>query len=137
MQTLGQLINQYRNINNLSLREFAKICDVSHSYIDKLEKGIDPRNGKPIEPTIDTVERIAQAMNMSLEDVLLRIGKISSYKEERLKKSQSLKDELIDIMIKRGIIKNTNDINEEHLKLIEYAIKTYADNTNNLRKDED
>lgn len=137
MNTLGNLIKEYRNENNLSLRDFAKMCDVSHSYIDKLEKGIDPRNGKTVEPTLDVIEKVASAMNISLEELLLKIGKISSYNEERLKKAESLKDELIEMMIRRNIIKNKNDINNKHLELIEYAIKTYAEETNYKCKDED
>lgn len=67
---LGDLIKQYRTINKLSLRDFAQKCGLSHTYIAALEKNIDPRTGKPIAPTLDTVKYIAKGMNTSIEDIL-------------------------------------------------------------------
>lgn len=67
---LGDLIKQYRTTNKLSLRDFAQRCGLSHTYISALEKNIDPRTGKPIAPTLDTVKYIANGMNTSVEDVL-------------------------------------------------------------------
>ncbi|MGH1260516.1 MULTISPECIES: helix-turn-helix domain-containing protein [Bacillus] len=74
MKTLGNIINEYRKEKNLSLREFALRCQLSHSYIDKLEKGIDPRNGKPVEPTLAVIEQIAKALNKNKSDLLEEIG---------------------------------------------------------------
>lgn len=52
---------------NLSLRDFAKLCDnISHTQIDCIEKGYDPRTGKPIRPTVDTLERIAKGTGVSV-----------------------------------------------------------------------
>ncbi|HDR7389419.1 transcriptional regulator [Bacillus thuringiensis] len=73
-KTLGEIIKNYRLTNKLSLRDFAQKCDVSHTYIDKLEKGIDPRNGKPVEPTLLVVEKISKAMNKKTENLLEEIG---------------------------------------------------------------
>ena len=67
---LGDLIKEYRNKNKLSLRDFAQKCGLSHSYISALEKNIDPRTGKPIAPTLDTVKYISKGMNLSIEDIL-------------------------------------------------------------------
>lgn len=67
---LGNLIKQYRIINKLSLRDFASKCGLSHTYISALEKNIDPRTGKPIAPTLDTVKYIAKGMNTSIEEIL-------------------------------------------------------------------
>lgn len=74
MKTLGMIIREYRQERNLSLREFATRCQLSHSYIDKLEKGIDPRNGKPVEPTLAVIEKIAKAINKDKTDLLEEIG---------------------------------------------------------------
>ena len=67
---LGELIKKYRNENKISQRDFAKTCNLSHTYIAALEKNIDQRTGKPIAPTLDTVKYISKAMNMSIETVL-------------------------------------------------------------------
>lgn len=67
---LGELIKKYRNENGISQRDFAKLCNLSHTYIAALEKNIDPRTNKPIAPTLDTVKYVSKAMNMSIEEVL-------------------------------------------------------------------
>ncbi|MED1536184.1 helix-turn-helix domain-containing protein [Bacillus pseudomycoides] len=77
MKTLGIMIREYRQEHNLSLREFATRCQLSHSYIDKLEKGVDPRNGKSVEPTLAVVEQIAKAINKDKSDLLEEIGYLS------------------------------------------------------------
>ena len=72
---LGDLIKQYRTINKLSLRNFASRCGLSHTYISALEKNIDPRTGKPIAPTLDTVKYVAKGMNTSVEEILKVLDK--------------------------------------------------------------
>lgn len=67
---LGDLIKEYRIDNKLSLRVFAERCGLSHTYISALEKNIDPRTGKPIAPTLDTVKYISKGMNISIEKIL-------------------------------------------------------------------
>lgn len=67
---LGDLIKKYRTEHKISQRDFAKLCNLSHTYIAALEKNIDSRTGKPIAPTLDTVKYVSKAMNMSIEDVL-------------------------------------------------------------------
>lgn len=67
---LGELIKKYRTENKISQRDFAKLCNLSHTYIAALEKNIDSRTGNPIAPTLDTVKYVAKAMNISIEKVL-------------------------------------------------------------------
>ena len=76
-KTLGEIIKNYRLTNKLSLRDFAQKCDVSHTYIDKLEKGVDSRTGKPVEPTLLVIEKISNAMNISTKSLLEEIGFIT------------------------------------------------------------
>lgn len=67
---LGEVIKKYRKEKDISLRDFAKLCDLSHTYISALEKNIDPRTNKPIAPTLDTVKLVARAMNMNIDELL-------------------------------------------------------------------
>ncbi|WLG16658.1 helix-turn-helix domain-containing protein [Bacillus cereus] len=76
-KTLGEIIKNYRLTNKLSLRDFAQKCDVSHTYIDKLEKGVDSRTGKPVEPTLLVIEKISNAMSISTKSLLEDIGFIA------------------------------------------------------------
>ncbi|SHI04008.1 helix-turn-helix domain-containing protein [Clostridium grantii] len=118
MKALGQLIKDYRATNDLSLREFAKKSNVSHSYIDKLEKGFDNRTGKKVEPTIDTIEKISKAMNVSLEFVLTQTGKISKYEKAGSISEQILKfieNEYGDINYNESLVKDLANVIENHL----------------------
>lgn len=67
---LGNLIYKYRVENDLSLRAFANKCGLSYTYISMLEKNKDYRTGKPIAPTLESVKNIANAMNLSIDELL-------------------------------------------------------------------
>lgn len=56
---IGEKIRHLRG--DLSLRDFAKKCDISHTTIDTLEKGVDFRTGKPTQVKVTTLQKIADA----------------------------------------------------------------------------
>ena len=64
---LGELIVDYRTKMSISQREFSRRCDLSNSYISFLEKGINPKTGKPLAPTIEQYKKIARGMSISLQ----------------------------------------------------------------------
>lgn len=69
MTKLGELINEYRLCNNLSIRQFAKKCGLSSTYIDKLEK--NGKNGvKLIEPTLYALGKVANGMGLSITELM-------------------------------------------------------------------
>ena len=74
MNYIGDFIKKYRG--DMSLREFAEKCDISHTHLDSIEKGYDPRTGKPVRVTVDTLKKIANAMNMSVNDLLIQSGDV-------------------------------------------------------------
>ncbi len=71
---IGSFIHEYRG--KQSLREFATKCGISHTHLDSIEKGTDYRSGKPVRVTIDTLEKIANAMNMSVNELLIESGAV-------------------------------------------------------------
>ena len=74
MNYIGDFIRKYRG--NMSLRDFAEKCNISHTHLDSIEKGIDPRSGKPVSVTVDTLKKIAKAMNMTINDLLIESGDV-------------------------------------------------------------
>ena len=55
---LSEFIRSKRG--TLSLRDFAKMCgNISHTQIDSIERGVDPRTNKPVRPTIDTLKKLS------------------------------------------------------------------------------
>lgn len=74
MNYIGSYIRKYRG--NVSLRDFAEKCGISHTHLDSIEKGIDPRTGKPVKVTVETLKKIANAMNMTINDLLIKSGDV-------------------------------------------------------------
>lgn len=74
MNYIGDFIKKYRG--DMSLREFAEKCGISHTHLDSIEKGIDPRTGKPVSVTVETLKKIAKAMKMTINDLLIQSGDV-------------------------------------------------------------
>ena len=68
--TIGDINKNYRTANDLSMDNFGKLASLSKAYISILERGSNPRNNKPVIPSIDTLRAIAQAMNMDLNELI-------------------------------------------------------------------
>ena len=86
---IGKIIKELRDKD--SLRDFAKKCNIAHTTIDNIERGIDPRTNKETEPKAKTLQKIANACGENVyiffedekikpsEDTILLIGKDYKY----------------------------------------------------------
>lgn len=70
--TLGDIIKNYREQNNITLGDFANTCALSKGYISMLENNINPRNNRPISPTLPSMAKLATGMGIEL-DILLKM----------------------------------------------------------------
>ena len=66
---LGEIIKKFRDDNELSMDKFAKMSGLSKAYISVLEKNKRPKTGKPITPSIPVIKNVAEAMNMSFDEL--------------------------------------------------------------------
>lgn len=62
---LGEYLRTRRGA--MSLREFALMCGISHTHLDSIEKGIDPRTGKPVSLTLETLDKIAHGLDVETD----------------------------------------------------------------------
>lgn len=86
---LGEIIKQYRLDHKMSLQDFANLIGTSRSYIHMLEKNINPSTNKPINPSIETLKLLANAMHMDLELLLKKLDDEQSiYLDEHEYKEQ-------------------------------------------------
>ena len=69
---VGEWLKLYREQHNLSMQALADLCGFSKAYINVLEKGVNPKTGKPISPTMQTFEKIALGTKTDV-DTLLKI----------------------------------------------------------------
>ena len=67
---LGTLVKEYRTNNSLTMEEFAKKCGLSKGYISMLEKNQNPKSGKPIIPTLETIKLISNAMGEDFNEII-------------------------------------------------------------------
>lgn len=70
---LGEWIKAYRKAQGLSMQRFADLCGFSKAYIGQLEKGINPKTGKKISPTMQTFTKIANSVGMSVDQLLEKL----------------------------------------------------------------
>lgn len=63
MSNLGDFLRKQRGKE--SLRDFAKRCGISHTHLDSIEKGVDPRTQKPVRITTDTLRNIANGLQVN------------------------------------------------------------------------
>jgi len=61
--TVAKNIKKYRKQRGLSQNKLSRLADVSHATIIKIE------SGGIQSPTIDTVQKIAKALGVGLEDL--------------------------------------------------------------------
>ena len=66
---LGGFIKAQRQVANLSLREMARLTDVSNAYLSQIERGLH-------QPSVRVLRSLADALNVSAETLLAQAGLI-------------------------------------------------------------
>jgi transcriptional regulator with XRE-family HTH domain len=64
MSTIGKNIKKFRQEKGLSQDKLSKLADLSLNTVVKIELGESPN------PTIETMQRIAKALAVSVDDLL-------------------------------------------------------------------
>ena len=64
MSTIGKNIKHYRQDRGLSQDKLSKLADLSVNTVVKIELDESPN------PTIETIQRIAKALGVSVDDLL-------------------------------------------------------------------
>ena len=70
---LGEIIANFRAEKDLSLGDFAKLTNLSKTYIAMLEKGINPSTEKEIVPSIQTLQTCASVMGITLDELINKL----------------------------------------------------------------
>ncbi|HDX9541494.1 MULTISPECIES: helix-turn-helix domain-containing protein [Bacillus] len=83
MATLGEVLRKHRG--KKPLREASKGIGISHTYLDSLEKGYDPRTKKERQPTLEVLEKLSAFYGIDYFYLLYKAGYINfSIDEENL-----------------------------------------------------
>lgn len=106
---------------NMSQKELAQKVGVAEATISRYIR--DERT-----PRGEIIPKIAEALNVTSDYLFRTLNKDNiNSKANEISPNISLNDEIIELMIKYGFIKNINNINNAHIKLIEMSILTYTD----------
>lgn len=83
--SLGDLIYTYRKNHGMSMQEFADKSGLSKGYISMIEKGKHPQSNRSLVPSIETMDKLANAMHMSIDELLANVdgSQLISLKKER------------------------------------------------------
>lgn len=121
---LGEYIRQYRLEHGISSQRFGEMCGLSRAYIYILETGKNPSTGRAPAPTLDTLKRIAEVTNTTV-DALLQIldGNdntariVGKFLADRNVPQRELKLEIIKDIVQI-------DFTDEQLKTLSAFLKT-------------
>lgn len=71
---IGKLIKEYRALHKMSLRDFAKKANVSHTYIAMLEKNYNPATKKEPVINLNNLNNIAIALDIEVDELINNIS---------------------------------------------------------------
>ena len=97
---IGEIIRKARG--DVSLRNFANKCGISHTYLDDIEKGYDHNTKKEISITIETLKKLSIATGLSVNYLLFYTDdpkKITSAELAEVLKSFETDDEKIQFTL--------------------------------------
>ena len=74
MNELGSFIKQLRVDKKESIRKASKGIGISHTYLDSLEKGYDPRTKNERKPTPDVIRKLSNYYNINYPRMMALAG---------------------------------------------------------------
>jgi transcriptional regulator with XRE-family HTH domain len=116
----------------MSLRTFASLCNISHTTLDNIEKGVDFRTKKATNPSVYTLQKIAKAANVPLsyitgEDEIQNSPEQLSEGERRLINCYNkLSDEAQEVL--SSCIESLGNFSEETQKLALRMLRSVLEN---------
>ena len=120
---LGDLIKDYRREHGYSMDQFAKLSGLSKAYISILERNVNPVNGKPVIPSLETIKAVSQAIGMDFNDVIAMLdgNQPVSLKDENLSpqpipKGFSPMPEMVQVPLIGSIACGTPILAEQNIK---------------------
>lgn len=125
---LGDFLKDQRKKADDSLRDYSNKIGISHTYLKTLEEGSDPRNGKPVAPSIETMVIISGYYGIPLFEVM----KLAGIDVFSIKEGQPfvLGEELAKLI---KIVANENNLNYREFAL--YFLATAPEEPRTITKD--
>ena len=84
---LSDIILQYRTEHNYSIREFAKLCDLSHVQLYFMERGANSK-GQPFTPTVPSLQKLSHGMGITFNELVSICEDLSEFHVPQIDKSK-------------------------------------------------
>ena len=132
---LGEFIKSIRG--DMSLRYFAKLCGISHTHIDSIEKGVDSRTNKTVRPTVETLNKIALGTGASLKKLVdLSMDIVSDEIALIQSKEETACKELIEFLKQPEVLFNGILLTEEDKAKVKASLEVILWDANQKKKRE-
>ena len=119
---LSNVVIDYRKRMQISQREFARRCDLSNSYISFIENEYNPRTGKPIVPTIEQYQKIANGMQISVQQLFELLDDDSPVDLHYVPPDHPMPEEDPQIRIVSGYMENMTEEQKQQIVAIVRAV---------------
>lgn len=103
---IGEFLRGLRG--KMSLRDASHKSGLSHSYIAALEQDKRPGTNSPINPSPDSLKRLAEAYGYPYEELMKKAGYISEEKQDQRSPAQELIGYLEMELTNEEILKRMN-----------------------------
>ena len=67
---LGAKIKYFRKERKLTMQQLGDLSGKTKGYISMLEKGVNPQTKKPIVPSLESIQSIAKALSIDLDELI-------------------------------------------------------------------
>lgn len=135
MNELGELLRELRG--KKSLRKIAEITELSHTYISDLEKGYRRDTKAPINPSPETLKRLADAYDYPYKKLMKAAGYIDEVSDPEepldIKTFDSL-TEITKLAKKYGLeqlgffdIEEWKNLSPEEIKMLDAQFRAVAE----------
>ena len=110
---LSEIVRRYREEHGLSIRQFAKQCDISHSAIANIENETNSY-GEPYIPQFGTINKVAFGMGIPARELLSMMDGVKIDESP----TDDLRDELKDNPELRTLLSASSKLSKEDLQFV-------------------
>ena len=111
---LSEIVRQYREEHGLSIRQFAKQCDLSHASMANIENEVNSRGQPYIIPQMGTINKIAFGMGIPARELLSMMDGVKIDESP----TDDLRDELKDNPELRTLLSASSKLSKEDLQFV-------------------
>lgn len=110
---LSEIVKTYREDHEMSLRTFARSCDLSHAVINNIEREKNS-NGDPFTPSFETLQKIAFGMGISVNDLLKEMDDMEIFVSE----TDEIRETLRSRPDLRSLLQEAQKLEEEDVNML-------------------